>query len=517
MKIEDIRRMANDIVDRCAVENDYIEYKKSASIKEGILKTICAYANNYMNREIGLIFIGIEEINDKETGEKAIPVRPISGIEESLIETTENTIRSLLSYVHPRVNLHLLQDEIDDKKYIIVAVEPGNDGPYETDHRAEKNKNINLKAGRYIRIRRDTRLPNKREEFELLKKFADFHFSSELNETATLDDLNYEYMKEYLVATNAAPDIREMSKLDMAKSMNLLAESEYGGLRARNFAVLMFADRPQDYIPYARVEVIREAVGTDKMESKTFDGPVWIQAQRVIKYFEDTFLASYTVRERNKSGAHKVYNWPLETFAELATNCILHKEYAKEQYIGIYVYRDHLVFINHNRPIPPVTIEDLNEQVEFTDRNYLNPELKEMFFKLDLIQSYGSGIRRAKNALKRNGSPNLVYSPDNDNDDYTMVTVYINEEFARIRDEESGLSSVDQEIDQEIDQEKLWDNEIENHILNILRSNPQITRKELAKELGISSGVVKYRLDKLKVNGKITHEGSTKSGKWVVL
>ena len=37
---------------------------------------------------------------------------------------------------------------------------------------------------------------------------------------------NYEYMKEYLIATNAAPDIREMSKLDMAKSMNLLAESE---------------------------------------------------------------------------------------------------------------------------------------------------------------------------------------------------------------------------------------------------------------------------------------------------
>ena len=112
MKIVDIRRMAHDIVDRCAVENDYIEYKKSASIKDGILKTICAYANNYMNREIGLIFIGVEEVNDKETGEKAIPARPICGIEESLIEATENKIKSLLSYVHPRVNLHLIQDEI---------------------------------------------------------------------------------------------------------------------------------------------------------------------------------------------------------------------------------------------------------------------------------------------------------------------------------------------------------------------------------------------------------------------
>ena len=61
-------------------DNDYIEYKKSAEIKDGILKTACAFANNYMNREIGLIFVGIEEVDDNETGEKAVPVRPITGI-----------------------------------------------------------------------------------------------------------------------------------------------------------------------------------------------------------------------------------------------------------------------------------------------------------------------------------------------------------------------------------------------------------------------------------------------------
>ena len=59
MRTDDIRRMAHDIIDRCAVENDQIEYKKSASdaVKDGILKTACAFANNYMNREIGLLFI----------------------------------------------------------------------------------------------------------------------------------------------------------------------------------------------------------------------------------------------------------------------------------------------------------------------------------------------------------------------------------------------------------------------------------------------------------------------------
>lgn len=46
----------------------------------------------------------------------------------------------------------------------------------------------------------------------------------------------------------------------------------------------------------------------------------------------------------------------------------------------ISVYKDHISFINHNRPLPPVTREDLNTKVEFKDRNYLNDELKAMIW-----------------------------------------------------------------------------------------------------------------------------------------
>ncbi len=286
MQISDIEKMAYSIIERNDIESDYIEYKKSAAFKGKILKTACAYANNYMNREIGLIFIGIEEVDNQETGEKAFPVRPISGIEQTLIESTENSLKKLLAEIHPRITYHLIVGRIDGKNYIVVAVEPGNAGPYQTSDRAEKDKNILLKPGRYIRVKRDSRLPNYREEFELLKKFSDYTFSSALNETATIDDLSYEYIKEYLVLTNAKEDIRKMSKLNMAKSMGLISQSEFGGFRAKNFAVLMFSDKPQMYIPYARVEVIREAIGTEKMEAKVFDGPIWVQARQVIQYLK---------------------------------------------------------------------------------------------------------------------------------------------------------------------------------------------------------------------------------------
>lgn len=43
--------------------------------------------------------------------------------------------------------------------------------------------------------------------------------------------------------------------------------------------------------------------------------------------------------------------------------------------------------------------------------------------------------------MRTNGSPDLVFEPDNDIDDYTMVTAYINEELKKIQQEEQGLGS----------------------------------------------------------------------------
>ncbi|WP_283171611.1 ATP-binding protein [Curtanaerobium respiraculi] len=522
MKIEDIERMAESIVEQGRVECDFIEYKKSATFKDRILKTACAYANDYMRREIGLILIDIEEV-DEEDGRKAIPKRPIAGIDDSLIESTENGLKSLLAEVHPKIDYKLVTCHADGRSFIVVAVEPGTAGSYETSEKAQRDRKISLKAGRYIRVGRDTRLPNKREEFELLKRFSGIRFTSELNATATLDDLSYEYMREYLIATNAKQDMRELSKLDMAKSMGLINESDYGGYRARNFAVLMFADTPQKFIPYARIEVIREADGTDKMESKAFTGPVWVQARQVIRYFEDEIMASYTIREDGRTGHRIVYNWPAAMFAELATNCVLHKEYDSDSYIGIYVYPDRMTFVNHNRPLPPVTIEDLNEKTSFDDRNYLNPELRDMFFALDLIESYGSGIRRAKRAMAENGSPALVFEPSNDDDDYTMATAFINEEFAAIRaGETSETSKTGTGTKTSIKTSTKTGTEqgvaagARERILDLVEKNPSISITDMGKRLGLSRSGVRYHIDALQQDGILKHVGPTRGGVWKV-
>lgn len=514
MRVSDIERMARTVLEQGKVESDCIEYKKSATFQDKILKTACAYANNYMNREIGLIFIGVEEVDSPEEEAKGVPRRPLSGIPEESVEPTENRIKHLLGEIHPKPAYHFVEGELDGRCYIVIAVEPGHAGPYETSARAERDRKIGLKAGRYIRVGRDSRLPNAREEFSLLKKFADVRFSSQLNETATLEHLSYEYMREYLRAVHASEDLIALSKEDMALAMGLVTPSDYGGLRARNFAVLMFADCPQHFIPYARIEIIREVGTTDRMTSKVFDGPVWIQVQRAVQYFEETILDSYVLRSGEMTGHRTVCNWPKAMFAELLTNCVLHKEYDADTYIGVYVYADRIVFVNHNRPLPPVTIEDLNVRDKFDERTYLNLELRDMLYALGLIESFGSGIRRAKRAMEENGSPALVFEPRNDFDEYTKVTALIHPEFLNVIEEGAQEPSATPIATPNATPIRL--DEVALKIIDILSECPTASAKELGEKLGMTRDGARYHLGKLTERGIISHHGPSRGGHWEV-
>lgn len=503
MNLVDLQQSARSILEDRQIESDYIEYKKSSKQHDKIVKTICAYANNYMNRDYGFLFIGVEEENTNEL--KAIPKRPISGIEEGHIEIIENEIKSLFKHIQPKPTCHFISDKIDDRYYLAIIVEPSSRITEVTDKGARA---VGLpRGGRYIRLSRDTILPSQKQEYELLKKFSNYSFCSDLHETATLDDLNYEYMKEYLVQTGAADDIKHLSKLEMAKALDLVGNTSLTGNRVKNFALLMFADNPSKYIPESYVEIIREVNdGTTRMQAVRFDGPIWVQAQKVTKYFEEEIMRSYTVRYDDKMEHDIIYNWPLSTFEELATNCILHKQYDNYQYIGIYIYKDRMEFINHNKPIPPLTTKDLNEKDYFADRQYANPQIKKMFFALDLIESYGSGIRRAKEALEKNNSPKMKFLPEDNEMDYTLVVVPINEKFINIRNTET--------INQTGVLKDLL--EIELQILQIIELEPKISIIELSKKISKPYSTTKRYLKKLTDNQIIERENGNRKGAWII-
>lgn len=238
------------------------------------------------------------------------------------------------------------------------------------------------------------------------------------------------------------------------------------------------------------------------MEAKDFTGPIWQQAKRVIDYFKDNIMRTYTIREESEIEHNIKYNYPLATFEELIINAIVHKDYESQEYIGVYIYNNYISIINHNRPLPPVTIDSLNSKVSFDNRQYISVELKDMFYSLNLIESYGSGVRRAKEALRANSSPSLEYVQENKDDDYTNVIIKINEEFIESTQDNT------QETTQETTQQ--------SRILEIIRRKPRITIKEIAVELGLTYDGAKYHISKYRRGGILERKGSTKAGEWVI-
>ena len=132
-----------------------------------------------------------------------------------------------------------------------------------------------------------------------------------------------------------------------------------------------------------------------------------------------------------------------------------------------------------------------------------------MFFSLNLIESYGSGIRRAKDALLANGSPELKFYPDNEEDNYTNAVMGINAEFLK---EFNG--SNDEKTTTKTTTKTTMKRE---EIIKIIAENPHISAKEMAEKLNLTVDGARYHLTKMRKAGLIRYEGSTKLGQWVIM
>lgn len=436
MNHKQMEEKALSIIKNGEVENDYIEYKKSKDHGSGIIKTICAYCNNYMKRQYGTLFIGIEELDNKTTGEKAIPKRPVSGLEKKQIESAENTIKKYISYIRPKIELnkdvHIIPAQLDGRCFLAIFVMPGTKGPYYTTDKAVKN--YKLKPGKYIRINRDTVLANEIQTNELVRSFSDMAFETTFNNEATLRDLDFDYMKEYFYQASKNEDIINSNKIEMARHLNLLEDSDKDNSRVTNLGVLMFAPRPSDFIDGAYINMIIEKDGdVNNMSDHTFDGPIWKQARRAGDYIETNFVETIASFREGKMNPTKITNFPAIAVRELINNSVLHKEYRNRMPIRIHIYYNYISIINKNLPLPPITVTNLEQEDFFDNRNYYNGELMKLFKPLDLAETYGSGIRRAKELLKDNNSPKLEYSPKDHSLEQTMVKIKANEEYLRIR------------------------------------------------------------------------------------
>ena len=130
-----------------------------------------------------------------------------------------------------------------------------------------------------------------------------------------------------------------------------------------------------------------------------------------------------------------------------------------------------------------------------------NPDIANTFFRAGEIEAWGRGIERIITACKNDGfsTPEFRY-------DASGVWTTFKFEYP----ERATTQKTTQKRPRN-DQQKQ-----EDAILELIKENPYIQRKEMVNRLGIHESSVKRRLASLQERGIIKHVGPNKGGYWEV-
>lgn len=150
-----------------------------------------------------------------------------------------------------------------------------------------------------------------------------------------------------------------------------------------------------------------------------------------------------------------------------------------------------------------LTLENIKQGM-VAKRNKITVEILD---KLDAIENYASGVRRIfKDYIGFDKQPEYSIS-----DNGIIVTLYnmnYNEK------ENVGINEAQNEAQN--DGKKLDLNLRKNLIINIIKENDKITRKEIISKIGISKATLERDLAVLRKENKIEYIGSSKNGKWII-
>ena len=200
-------------------------------------------------------------------------------------------------------------------------------------------------------------------------------------------------------------------------------------------------------------------------------------------------------KEDNKQG---------EALREGLVNLLIHSDYFSPMKPRIRVFTDRIEFENPGslpRPIKELMKEDVSLP--------RNPVLAKLFRCAKLCESAGYGIDKM---LYWKESHRKVFFETSV--DKTKITFTLNQNHQKLPETTRNYQKLPETTRKN---KKDRAGEIENKILEILKSDGSISRSNIANKIGISDNLAKYYIDKLKKSNRIKREGADRGGIWVVL
>jgi len=207
-----------------------------------------------------------------------------------------------------------------------------------------------------------------------------------------------------------------------------------------NIGLMMFSEHPEFHFPYTQIEVVeyRDLEGNSFSE-KIFKGPIHKQLSEALRYIQSMYVREEVRKIPNQAEAQRFYSYPFVAIEEALANAIYHRNYQKREPVEVRIYPDRIEIQSFPGPLPPITIEELNEGRQIKVREYRNRRIGDFLKELHLTEGRCTGIPKIQRSMRDNGSPEASFETDNDRS-YFLTTLPIHPLLAPSKSKKSTQS-----------------------------------------------------------------------------
>jgi len=427
-----------------------IEFKESLTALD---KEMCAFAN----ASGGFIYLGVDD-NGRVKGVK-------------ITNKLKSQIMDIAANCDPGIKIILEEFE----NILIIEVREGTDKPYR------------CATGFYNRIGPNSQKLKRDEIIEFVQSEGKIRFDELIVRDFSENDFSEEKLSQFL---RLAKISQVLDTPHILRSLHI-AEIQRRQIFYLNSAVLFFArDLDHHYFHTAVTCALYKGIEkVDILDRKDFNRDLKYNVDETMLFLQRHLSIRYefTGSPRRK----EIPEIPFEALREAVLNAVIHRDYfEKGANIMVEIFADRLEITSPGGLPKGLKPED------FGKRSVLrNPNIANLFQRIEYIEKMGTGIRRIQKMMSDAGMPPVIYRWDN-----FVTAVFLLEskkESGKMSGKTSGKTS--------------------GKIIDIISDNPNITIPEISEMLGITERSVQRNMHNLQKDGKIKRIGSRKTGYWQII
>ena len=324
-------------------ESENIEFK--LQMVDDIYKEVIAFANT----DGGVIYVGIDD-NGNAVG--------LDDVDETYTRIT-NGIRDA---IQPDVTM-FIKYVLQDNKVIRIEVGEGSYKPYYLKSRGMKPTGIYVRQG-------TSSVQASPEQIRRMIKESD---GDNYEDTRCLEqELTFD------AARTAFQRYGVEFSVEKYRALGITQNDVFSNL------AMLLSDQ---CLHTTKIAVFKDEFCTEFRDSKEFSGSVFNQFENAVNYLA---LCNKTASVIKGVVRTDKQDYPEEAIREALLNALVHRDYSFSGSIIINVNDSKMEFISLGGLLPGLSTEDIRIGVS----QPRNKKLAEIFHRLRLIESYGTGIRR---------------------------------------------------------------------------------------------------------------------------